>query len=400
VMVAAAIALAMVTLAPRLLRSTDWRATVTPLASIIGSGFLVAGPILGHAAGHWAWLAMAGLCAVSWVFGIAIRENIMRVEPMLADGKAGIIQSLDRASDLALALAYFVSVAYYVYLLAAFALKGAGIVDPDMARVITTAIVGTLSLVGLAGGLHWLENVELATVGLKLALIGGLIAALIVANGSAALDGNFVLLPTANTSGVESIEIMLGLVILVQGFETSRYLGHAYDPPTRVRTMRHAQLIAFVIYIAFIALLTPYLDGKLPPAGGETHIIDLLRGIGGLVAPFVIGAALMSQLSAAVADLNGASGLLFSATAGRVKPGVAYVLAGAAAIGIVWAGDIFTIIAWASKAFVLYYGIQALTAMIVEIGPGRQTRWGRVALFGGGVLLAIAVIMLGRSAEG
>jgi hypothetical protein len=36
---------------PRLLMAPLWHATVTPLALIIGSEFLVAGPILAHAAG-------------------------------------------------------------------------------------------------------------------------------------------------------------------------------------------------------------------------------------------------------------------------------------------------------------------------------------------------------------
>jgi len=51
-MIAAAVAIAVVVLRPAMLRSQSWRATVTPLASIIGSGFLVAGPVIGHAAGH------------------------------------------------------------------------------------------------------------------------------------------------------------------------------------------------------------------------------------------------------------------------------------------------------------------------------------------------------------
>jgi len=36
---------------PALRNSDDWRATVTPLASIIGSGFLVVAPLLGYAVG-------------------------------------------------------------------------------------------------------------------------------------------------------------------------------------------------------------------------------------------------------------------------------------------------------------------------------------------------------------
>ena len=401
--VAAAVAalLALLTLRPKLLKSGMWRATVTPLASIIGSGFLVAGPILGHAAGHWAFAGMIALCAISFVFGEAIRDNIERVEPLLEqDNPPHYIVVLERLSDLALILAYFVSVAYYLYLFSAFALKGVGIVDETYARMITTAVTAGLGVLGLFGGLRWLEHVELGAVGLKLALIGGLVAAIAWAVGADTVAGTLALRPTANTSGMESVEILLGLIILVQGFETSRYLGEAYDRHTRVTTMRRAQIIAFVIYIVFVALITPYLDGVLPAEGGETHIISLLQGIGFIVAPFVIAAALMSQLSAAVADMNGASGLVRQTSKARLSSAVGYVLTAGVAIAITWAADIFAIIVYASKAFVLYYGIQAVTAAVVEVRDSDETRWSRVALFAGATLLAVAVLVLGRSAEG
>ncbi|MEJ7661864.1 MAG: hypothetical protein WKG07_20940 [Hymenobacter sp.] len=54
--------------------------------------------------------------------------------------------------------------------------------------------------------------------------------------------------------------MLLGLIITVQGFETSRYLEHDYPPEMQIRTMRHAQWIALGIYLAFIALLTPFLS--------------------------------------------------------------------------------------------------------------------------------------------
>ncbi|MGY9048896.1 hypothetical protein P775_18550 [Puniceibacterium antarcticum] len=51
-----------VVLLPPLARSPLWRATATPLASIIGSGFLVLGPILNAAMAdmrHWPWRCRA-----------------------------------------------------------------------------------------------------------------------------------------------------------------------------------------------------------------------------------------------------------------------------------------------------------------------------------------------------
>lgn len=400
VMVVAALALAAFTLRPAALNSPVWRATVTPLASIIGSGFLVAGPVLGHAAGHWAFFGMLGLCAVSYVFGMAIRENIARAEPMLDAHPPTYLAVLDRGADLSLVLAYFVSVAYYLYLLSAFALKGVGIVDETLARSITTGILAVLGVLGWFGGLRWLEHVELGAVGMKLALIGGLIAALFWRVGERAVEGSLHLIPVQAVGGVESVRILLGLIILVQGFETSRYLGHAYDRPTRIRTMRNAQLLAFVIYLSFVALITPYLDGELPPAGGETHIINLLAPVATLIAPFVIGAALLSQLSAAVADMNGSSGLVESASNNKVPVALGYVVTAGMAAVLVWVFDIFEIIAWASKAFVLYYGIQSITALMVEIRSDTPTRASRVILFGGAALLAVAVILLGKPAEG
>ena len=64
---------------PRVRRSRDWRATVTPLASIIGSGFLVLAPLLVREFGQRAVWVMAGLCAVAYLIGSAIRYNIRQL---------------------------------------------------------------------------------------------------------------------------------------------------------------------------------------------------------------------------------------------------------------------------------------------------------------------------------
>ncbi len=63
---AAAVAVGIVLLLPRVARAVGWRATATPLASIIGSGFLVLGPILLDAFGSYAPLMMGALYAVAY----------------------------------------------------------------------------------------------------------------------------------------------------------------------------------------------------------------------------------------------------------------------------------------------------------------------------------------------
>jgi hypothetical protein len=399
-MVPVAVVTAMVTLRPKVLRAPLWRATVTPLASIIGSGFLISGPILAHVAGNWAWAAMGGLCLAAYLFGAVIRANILTVEAMMDGHPPAAVAVLEHASDFALAFAYFVSVTYYLNLLVAFGLRADAIIDPHLTRIIASVIICALGVIGAFGGLIALEGIETTSVGVKLALIAGLIAALAYAFAAALGTGHLQLPMPPHASGFHEFGILLGLLILVQGFETSRYLGEAYDRATRVKTMRYAQLLSALIYIVFILLITPYFTGRLPAKGGETAIIDMLAPLGAMTAPLIIVAALASQLSAAVADMNGASGLLVSATKRRVSTGVGYLLIAAVALVITWTADIFEIIVYASKAFALYYTLQAGLAALVAIRPGPQRHWGRAALFGAGVALGLAVLVLGVSAEG
>jgi hypothetical protein len=60
----------------RLRRSPQWRATVTPLASIIGSGFLIEAPLLHAVPGKWALAGMVILSLLSYSIGAVIRFNI------------------------------------------------------------------------------------------------------------------------------------------------------------------------------------------------------------------------------------------------------------------------------------------------------------------------------------
>ena len=116
--IAVFVGLLFVLLRPRFLANDIWRATSTPLASIIGSGFLVSVPILRNVVGSWAIVAMAALLVIAYLVGAAIRENIAHVEPLLENGNAkGPILSIERLSQLVLTFAYFISVAYYLNLL-------------------------------------------------------------------------------------------------------------------------------------------------------------------------------------------------------------------------------------------------------------------------------------------
>jgi len=381
---------------PRLVKAELWQATVTPLASIIGSGFLVAGPILAATAGTWAWLAMCGLCAIAYLFGSAIRHNIIHIEPQLHGDPPTWLRGIERLSDLTLALAYFVSVAYYLNLFAAFGLRLGDILDPLWIRIVATIVIAAVGAVGAAGGLDALERVAISAVGLKLALIGGLVAGLITATIIAIAHGGFTWIAPIHPHGWREFSVLLGLVILVQGFETSRYLGAAYDAQTRVRTMRWAQWLSTAIYVVFILLVTGFFTHTLPQSGGETAIIDMLTPIGIVVAPVIILTALASQLSAAVADMNGAGGLLSEALKGRIKVRIGNLITAVAAIAIIWLTNIYQLITYASKMFVAYYGLQSLQAALSAWRGGRK---GLACLYGLGVVIALVVILFAIPAD-
>ncbi len=390
VLVVASLACAVLFLNPKLLRSPRWGATVTPLASIIGSGFLVVGPILAATTGTLAWFAMLALCAIGYLFGSAIRHNIAHVEPLLNGNPTKLVLRLERASELVLSFSYFISVAYYLNLFAAFALRLGGVTDPFVVRVVATCVISCIGVLGFLGGLKALERLTLGAVGLKLSLIGGLLITLSVATVIAVHGGTFNWPELNNATGSQELRIVLGLVILVQGFETSRYLGDSYSPEMRIATMRHAQWISTGIYLAFVVLITRYFTNTPLSAGNETGILDMLKPIGSALLPVIVLAALASQLSAAVADTNGAGGLLSELFVKRVSVNVGNVVTASVAIAITWMANIYEIITYASKAFVIYYALQSIQA---ALAAKRQSKFARAVLYLVGVLIAVVIIL-------
>ena len=61
------------------------KATITPLASIFGSGFLIILPILAGAVGTYSVYAMAAVCLLAYAIGSVIRFNIKNAEPVLTN---------------------------------------------------------------------------------------------------------------------------------------------------------------------------------------------------------------------------------------------------------------------------------------------------------------------------
>ncbi len=367
-LLAVAIIIVAVLFQPRLRQSRDWRATVTPLASIIGSGFLVAAPLLAHAVNSWALLAMAGIVLVAYGIGEVIRYNIRYAEPILNRGQGPhSLLVIEHLSALVLGLAYVISVAFYLRLLASFVLHAMEVESNLLANMITTGILLFIALTGRWCGLGGLERLEESAVNIKLAIIAALLVGLawFDMNWLAQAGGEISYRPVEDWP--YALRLLAGILLIVQGFETSRYLGSDYDAETRIRTMRYAQILSGAIYLLFIGLSLPLL-GELHESRDETAIITLSAMVAAILPAMLIVAAVMSQFSAAVADTAGSGGLLSEVSRRRLTPGTGYILVAVVAIILVWSASIFEIITIASRAFALYYLLQCIVALIVSRG--------------------------------
>jgi hypothetical protein len=388
----------------KLQTSTSWRATVTPLASIIGSGFLVSVPLLAAEVGSWATAAIAGLVTVAYMVGGAIRFNIRYAEPLLTRPATGIevrlTDSLERLSHFVLAFAYFISVAYYLVLLGNFLLDGFGITDDTAANAIATAILAALGCLGFFKGLDMVEKVEKYTVGVNLAVIAALIGGLVWYNGSALAAGSWHFQAANAKLDLHSIRVLLGLLIVVQGFETSRFMGDEFDADTRIRTMRRAQWISAAIYIVFFGLMTVLFD-YLGASAGITEIIALVGHVAMVLPLMLTVGAVASQFSASVADSVGCSGLLEDISDRRLNSKHAYPLIAVVSIAIVWSTDVFRIITLASQAFALFYLVQSCVALSIAVERrDLEYRAGHIAFFAVVALFCLCVVMFGVPSGG
>ncbi|WP_417245934.1 hypothetical protein [Celeribacter sp.] len=392
VIIAATLAVAALLMWPRLARAKLWRATVTPLASIIGSGFLVLGPILAESYGAWTPLAMALLCALSYAIGMAVRFNITAIDRHGHDLRSA---RLETVASWLLSLAYVISVAYYLNLLGAFAVSLTPWDTELAARWVTTAVFLVILGVGWIKGFAALEHLEQISVGLKLAIIAGLLVGLAWFFSDQSQSGALVI-SAPTLTGWPALSLLFGLLVTVQGFETSRYLGDDYDAVTRVRSMKLAQWISTVIYMIYVVLVAyVFLPDQIETS--ETAIIDMMELVTPILPLMLVIAALAAQFSAAVADTSGAGGLIEELTRQRMPVKIGYAVLVALGLLITWALDVFQIISWASKAFAAYYTVQGMIAVVLAQREGKSRRL--VMAFASVSLMAASVTLFGSAVE-
>ena len=337
----------------------------TPLASIFGSGFLVVVPILASAVGPYAVPAMVVVAFVAFLVGSIVRHNILCAEPVLERGGSTVTVMAERLSDFALVAAYVVSVCLYIHILSAFALASFELDTAFNKSLLTTIVIAVITIIGLLGGLKPLEKLERWALYVTLVILATLLMLFGIYDAKQFLAlGQFTLPEMPARSAWEIATIVAGTLIVVQGFETTRYLGEHFDVPTRIRASRWSQYFSLAIYVLFVALaqpMVPVLEGEY----GDNSLITLAATASFLLPLPLIIAASMSQFSAAVADTLAAAANMKEASKQRVDMRWGYLLVGSAAIALAWSGSTFEIIALASRAFAFYYLLQCVVAFSV-----------------------------------
>ena len=394
IIIATAIALAgYLVFSKRLAGSSNWKAMVTPLASIMGSGFLVSAPLLAGVVGNLAVVCMGMLLILAYMVGGAIRFNIKHFEPIENKGK-GAAQDIAFLSRIVLMGAYFISITYYLQLLAAFVLNMFGEQSDAAANGITTGLLLLIGGIGMWKGLGKLESIEKYAISLNLGIIGSLLVGLAIYNIQLVVGGTWALPSISSTIDFRDMRVLLGLLIVVQGFETSRYLGDQHSAVQRIATMRNAQLLSTAIYLVFIALATVLFHDGL--GSDVTAIISMTKPVA-VVLPLLLSvAAIGSQFSAAVADNSGAGGLIEDITRKKLPVRYAYLLILVVTVMLTWETNVNQIIAYASRAFALYYFLQCIVAFVVAWQQKDITRRSlRLLTFAFLAILCLLVFVLG-----
>ncbi|NOY16140.1 MAG: hypothetical protein GXP23_04240 [Gammaproteobacteria bacterium] len=337
----------------------------TPLASIFGSGFLVVVPILASAVGPYAVFAMAVVAIVAFLVGGIVRHNILCAEPVLAKGNKSFTVIVERLSDLALVGAYVVSVCLYIHILSTFVLANFDLDTDRNKSILTSIIIGVITIIGLFGGLKPLEKLERWALYVTILILAVLLIMFGIYDANQFLaQRQFTFPEIPERTAWEIATIVAGTLIVVQGFETTRYLGKYFDSATRIRASRWSQYFSLSVYVLFVALalpIVPALNGNY----ADNSLIKLAATASLLLPIPLIVAASMSQFSAAVADTLAAAANIQEASHQRVGTRWGYLFVGVSAMLLAWTSSTFEIIALASRAFAFYYLLQCLVAFSV-----------------------------------
>jgi hypothetical protein len=337
--------------------------------------------------GSLAAVGMAGVCLLAWTVGIAIRHNVATIEPLVRDGRLDHTTALiERASDLVIVLAYLISVALYVRILAQFVVGYVSTGSGYAESLLGVSVLALITLVGLVRGLSGLELLERVSLGAVLLLVSTIGAAFAGEDVSHLLGGGLHIPPLPHASLGSVLLVLGGILITVQGFETVRYLQHI-DRRARIAACRLSQLASSFVYVLLVILATP-LMGLGTASGADDNLLEMIERVAPVLALPLVLCAVLSQFSAATADTEAGVGNLRVIGSSRFKGRLPYALVGAAAAILAATLATSVIIEVASRAFAAYYALQCISALRTSERPRERVGYGALSI----VLLAIAAL--------
>ena len=380
------IGLARVLYRPKVQGSTTYKATVVPLAEIMDVGFIVFSPIIILLFGYEAPWAMLGLCVLAILTGFAISYNIKSYEPLV--GKPDPLHRWNSFALWALLAASVVNVAYYAQLLMTLVWLPLGnLYSPGLVTVTAAMLLAILTIYGFARGLMALNDLGNKTTAFNLSAIVAVLVAFATFNVQQLIGGDFNWPQLNPPADAEAFRKLFGLFVLVQGFESSRYIGAYFSADIRVKTMRAAQYISSAVYVLFVAFsLILFAHVKAP--ANVTAIFEVSEQVSVSLPFLIMAAALGSQLSAIVNDTETRTEMLARLVGDRLSRKWTFPLFLVPAIVVVVLTDVTAVVALASRVFAAYYLLQALIAGQLAWRAGRW-RW---VVFFAGVALTMALI--------
>jgi hypothetical protein len=374
---------------PKVQESGTYKATVVPLAEIMDVGFIVFSPVIILLFGYYATWAMLGLCVLAILTGFAISYNIENYEPLI--GKPDPLHGWNSLALWALLAASVVNVAYYAQLLMTLVWLPLGLYSPGLVTATAALLLCILTIYGFAKGLMALNELGNKTTAFNVAAIVAVLVAFAVYNVQRLVGGDFDLPHFNAADNEEAFRKLLGLFVLVQGFESSRYIGAYVSADERVKTMRSAQYISSAVYVLFVAFsLILFASVKAPD--NVTAIFEVSKQVSVFLPFLIMAAALGSQLSAIVNDTETRTEMMAGQVGERLPRPWTFPLFLVPAILVVLLTEVSSAVALASRVFAAYYLSQALIAGRLA---WRAERWAWVAFFAGIALAMAAVAVLG-----
>ena len=125
--------------------------------------------------------------------------------------------------------------------------------------------------------------------------------------------------------------------------------------------MRYAQLISTIIYLIFLLLVTVLFKKGL--GTNITAIITMAAPLSPILPILLSIAAIGGQFCASTADSEGAEGLLQDLSKNKFNTSKSYIVILIVTVILTWTTQVTEIIAYASRAFALYYSLQCLVGV-------------------------------------